>query len=60
MSSSSVESGFAMRCFAAATTSPRLCVAMFVAMPTAMPEPPLTSRFGMADGSTVGSLSLLS
>ncbi len=44
-----------MRYFAAATTSPTLCVAMFVAMPTAMPEPPLTSRFGIAAGSTVGS-----
>ncbi len=33
---------------------------LLVAMPTAMPEPPLTSRFGMAAGSTVGSLSLLS
>jgi hypothetical protein len=28
---------------------------MFVAMPTAMPELPLISRFGMRDGRTVGS-----
>jgi len=27
---------------------------MFVAMPTAMPEVPLTSRFGIAAGSTDG------
>ena len=31
-------------------TSPRLCGAMFVAMPTAMPVPPLTSRFGKRGG----------
>ncbi|MGC4080429.1 MAG: hypothetical protein QM702_25960 [Rubrivivax sp.] len=29
-----------------------------VAMPTAIPEAPLTSRFGNAAGSTVGSVSL--
>jgi hypothetical protein len=28
---------------------------MFVAMPTAMPWLPLTSRFGNRDGNTVGS-----
>ena len=28
---------------------------MFVAMPTAMPDEPLTSRFGKRDGSTGGS-----
>ena len=33
---------------------------MFVAMPTAMPVVPLTTRFGIADGSTVGSSSRLS
>ena len=38
------------------TTSPRLCGAMFVAMPTAMPVPPLTMRLGNADGNTVGSV----
>ena len=31
-------------------TSPRLCGGMLVAMPTAMPVPPLTSRFGNAAG----------
>jgi hypothetical protein len=32
---------------------------MFVAIPTAMPEEPLTSRFGNRDGSTVGSAARL-
>ena len=39
----------------ALTTSRRLCGGMFVAMPTAMPDDPLTSRFGMPAGRTVGS-----
>ncbi len=34
----------------------RLCGGMFVAMPTAMPVLPLTSRFGTREGSTIGSL----
>ena len=38
------------------TTSPRLCGGMFVAMPTAMPVPPLTSKLGNAAGKTVGSV----
>ena len=37
-------------------TSVRLCGARLVAMPTAMPVPPLTSRFGNAAGSTTGSM----
>ena len=37
-------------------TSARLCGAMLVAMPTAMPVPPLTIRFGNAAGNTVGSV----
>ena len=37
-------------------TSPRLCGGMFVAMPTAMPVEPLTSRFGYVAGKTVGSV----
>ena len=36
-------------------TSPRLKPHSWLAMPTAMPEPPLISRFGMAEGRTVGS-----
>ena len=39
----------------ASIVSPRLCGGMFVAMPTAMPAEPLTSRFGKRDGSTDGS-----
>ncbi len=41
----------------ASMTSPRLCGGMFVAMPTAMPPEPLTSRFGNFAGSTDGSCS---
>ena len=40
---------------AALMTSLRLCEIMFVAIPTAIPEAPLTSRFGNAAGSTSGS-----
>ncbi|MGC0370824.1 hypothetical protein RKD05_003076 [Microbacterium sp. SLBN-111] len=54
MSSSTVASGFWRRCVAAPTTSMRLWGAMFVAMPTAMPVAPFTSRFGNAAGSTSG------
>ena len=39
----------------ASITSPSRCGGMFVAMPTAMPVEPLTSRFGKRDGSTDGS-----
>ena len=38
--------GLSSRCWAASTTSTRLCGIMLVAMPTAMPDVPLTSRFG--------------
>ena len=41
----------------ASITSPRLCGGMLVAMPTAMPPAPLTSRFGNFAGRTVGSRS---
>ena len=54
--SSSEASGCLSRCRAAATTSPRLCGGMLVAMPTAMPVVPFTSRFGNAAGSTDGSV----
>ena len=37
-------------------TSPMLCGGMFVAMPTAMPVEPFTSRFGKWEGRAVGSL----
>ena len=44
------------RRWTAPITSPRLCGGMFVAIPTAIPDEPLTSRFGNRDGSTSGSL----
>ncbi len=52
--------GCLIRWRSACTTSTRLCGAMLVAMPTAMPVEPLTTRLGMADGSTDGSSSRLS
>ena len=42
----------------AESSSPALCGGMLVAMPTAMPDAPLASRFGNAAGSTTGSESL--
>ena len=57
ISASRLASGCLIRYRAAAMTSPRLCGAMFVAIPTAMPAAPLTSRFGSAAGSTDGSVS---
>jgi hypothetical protein len=39
-----------------ATTSRRLCGGILVAMPTAMPAEPLTSRWGTLAGRTTGSL----
>ncbi len=53
--SSTFASGLSIRVTIAPITSLRLCGGMFVAMPTAMPELPLTSRFGKRDGSTSGS-----
>ena len=44
----------------ASTISPRLWGGMFVAIPTAMPEEPLTTRFGSPVGSTTGSVRVLS
>ena len=41
---------------AAVIISPKLCGGMLVVMPTAMPVEPFISRFGSADGSTVGSV----
>src|SRR5437870_13250369 len=38
--------GLVMRTIRASTTSRRLCGGMFVAIPTAMPLEPFTSRFG--------------
>ena len=58
ISASSDAAGFRSRYRAAAMTSPRLCGAMLVAMPTAMPDAPFTSRFGRPAGSTSGWVSL--
>ncbi len=58
INSSIVASGLRSRCRQASTTSTRLCGGMLVAMPTAMPALPLTSRLGRRAGSTSGSRSL--
>ena len=39
-------------------TSPRLCVGIFVAIPTAIPVEPLTRIFGTWKGRKVGSVSV--
>ena len=48
-------SGSSIIAMIASATSPRLCGGMFVAMPTAIPDEPLTSRFGKRAGRTDGS-----
>ena len=50
-----VASGWSSAQCTPSATSRMLCGGMFVAMPTAMPDDPLTSRFGKRAGSTVGS-----
>ncbi|MGY4469650.1 hypothetical protein ACVWWK_005359 [Bradyrhizobium sp. LB9.1b] len=60
MSSSMVSAGLSINATQASMTSPRLCGGMLVAMPTAMPPAPLTSKFGNLAGRTDGSVSLLS
>ncbi|MCR6650571.1 MAG: hypothetical protein NVV73_03245 [Cellvibrionaceae bacterium] len=57
ISSGSSIAGLSISATQPLTTSPRLCGGMLVAMPTAMPPEPLTSRFGKRAGSTFGSLS---
>ena len=57
MSSSSVAFGWSSRNLVALTTSARLWGAKLVAMPTAIPLAPFTSKFGIAEGSTMGSIS---
>ena len=52
--SSTVQSGWSMKCTQASITSPKLCGGMFVAMPTAMPLEPFTSKFGNRLGITAG------
>ena len=53
--SSTFDSGLSISCTIASTISLSRCGGMFVAMPTAIPAEPFTSRFGKRDGSTVGS-----
>ncbi len=53
ISSSMLASGLRSSSRQPSTTSLRLCGGMLVAMPTAMPPEPLTSRLGTRDGSTV-------
>ena len=52
--SSEVRSGSSMSAIVASTISPRWWGGMLVAMPTAMPELPLMSRFGSLAGRTDG------
>ena len=52
---SALASGCSMAQTTQSMTSPRLCGGMLVAMPTAIPDEPLTSRFGNGAGRTVGS-----
>ena len=52
--------GFWISAMVASTISVRLCGGILVAMPTAMPDEPLTSRFGTRVGRTSGSASLSS
>ena len=51
-------SGFFEYALMALTTSRKLWVGMFVAIPTAIPDPPLTNKFGNRDGKTTGSFSV--
>ena len=44
----------------ASVTSDKLWGGIFVAIPTAIPPEPLTSKFGNSAGKTIGSLSELS
>ena len=57
ISSSTVMSGFPTSASKAPITSPRLCGGMEVAIPTAIPALPFTSRLGTRDGRTRGSWS---
>ena len=57
ISSSILRSGFLSNARQAATTSPRLCGGIFVAIPTAIPEEPLINRLGILAGKTTGSFS---
>jgi len=60
MISSRLTRGLRASRISASTVSPKLCGGMFVAMPTAIPDDPLMTRFGMRVGSTIGSVRVLS
>ena len=60
ISSSVVIFGFSICAITPSTISDILCGGMFVAMPTAMPDVPLTRRFGTFEGKTIGSFVELS
>ena len=55
ISSLTVVSGLSISMVTASHSSPRLCVGMLVAMPTAMPDEPLSKRLGTFDGRMDGS-----
>ena len=57
ISASSI-SGLSNTAITPSITSPRLWVGMFVAIPTAMPEDPLTNKLGNLVGKTSGICSL--
>ena len=59
-SSSVVMSLLSMYAHTASTTSPRLCVGIFVVIPTAIPSAPLIRRLGILTGRTDGSFSVSS
>ncbi|MNZ79588.1 hypothetical protein D3C78_981950 [compost metagenome] len=54
ISSSMVMSALSISARQPSMTSPRLCGGMLVAMPTAIPLEPLTSRLGILVGMTAG------
>ena len=60
INSSTPQSGLSISASAAAMVSLKLCGGTLVAMPTAMPAEPLTSKFGARAGSTSGWVSVSS
>src|SRR4029079_6736696 len=57
ISSSMPSAGSSIKAIQASITSPRLCGGILVAIPTAMPPAPLTSRLGNFAGKNTGPLS---
>ena len=52
-----VNSGLSIRAIVPSITSPKLCGGILVAIPTAIPDEPLTKRLGYLEGNTTGSFS---